>query len=214
MNIFLFRRLDGITTPAYLVNSNFEIQWANDQAYEQVLSTATHLSGDITERNLFPIFLQDGSVRNAESFKDILRFHLSIAKLRLSKSALLIINAELADDDIDALSALYDESEPEKPGKILHTQANLSPRGETEQWFDIYAMFFREGIFFVYSPISVEKDPDLTLLARRDVVIQDLLKSRKLYLTPLAVLVADLQDSVRISAELPPEKYFELINDI
>jgi class 3 adenylate cyclase/DNA-binding transcriptional MerR regulator len=206
--------LDKISTPAYLVNSNFELQWANTEAYDQVLNTTGHFSSDITERNLFPIFLQDGAVRKADSFKDILRFHLRIAKLRLSKSALFIINAELGDDDVDALSDLYDESEPEKPGQVLNTQVNLAPRGEPEQWFDIYAMFFREGIFFVYSPIATENDSILSLLARRDVVIRDLLKSRKPYLTPLTVLVADLQDSVRICAELPPEEYFELINDI
>jgi len=33
-------------------------------------------------------------------------------------------------------------------------------------------------------------------------------------LTPLAVLLADLQGSVKICSELPPEEYFELINEI
>ncbi|MFY9329795.1 MAG: adenylate/guanylate cyclase domain-containing protein, partial [Georgfuchsia sp.] len=33
-------------------------------------------------------------------------------------------------------------------------------------------------------------------------------------LTSLAVLVADLQNSVKICSELPPEEYFELINEI
>jgi hypothetical protein len=33
-------------------------------------------------------------------------------------------------------------------------------------------------------------------------------------LTPLAVMVADLQNSVKICSELPPEEYFELINEI
>ena len=33
-------------------------------------------------------------------------------------------------------------------------------------------------------------------------------------LTPVAVLVSDLQDSARVWAELPPEEYFELINRI
>ncbi|HET98628.1 MAG TPA: MerR family transcriptional regulator [Desulfurivibrio alkaliphilus] len=34
-----------------------------------------------------------------------------------------------------------------------------------------------------------------------------------LRLTPLAILVADLQDSSRIRAELPPQEYFELLNE-
>ena len=57
-------------------------------------------------------------------------------------------------------------------------------------------------------------NPLLALLARRDLVIRDLLRGRKPYMTPLAVLVADIQSSVKICAELPPEEYFELINQI
>jgi class 3 adenylate cyclase len=46
------------------------------------------------------------------------------------------------------------------------------------------------------------------------VVIRDLMRKRLPVLTPLAVLVADLQNSVKICSELPPEEYFELINEI
>jgi class 3 adenylate cyclase len=51
-------------------------------------------------------------------------------------------------------------------------------------------------------------------LARRDQVIQSLLSKRLPVMTPLAVLVADLQNSVRICSELPPDEYFALINQI
>jgi class 3 adenylate cyclase len=51
-------------------------------------------------------------------------------------------------------------------------------------------------------------------LERRDDVIRNLLKKRLPVLTDVAVIVADLQNSVRICSELPPEEYFELINQI
>ncbi len=54
----------------------------------------------------------------------------------------------------------------------------------------------------------------LSLLARRDEVIRGLLRKRLPVLTDLSVLVADLQSSVKICSELPPEEYFELINAI
>lgn len=57
-------------------------------------------------------------------------------------------------------------------------------------------------------------DSILSFLGRRDIVIRNLLKKRKPYLTPLAFIVADIQDPVKICAELPPEEYFELINDV
>ena len=158
--------------------------------------------------------LRDGQARRAGDAEDLLGFHLSIAKNRLSKSALLTSDTEMSDDEVDTLARLYDETEAAKPGQILHTQLNLAAVGEKEDWFDVYASFFREGIFFAFSPMSAEDDSLMALLARRDIVIRDLLKRRKPYLTPMAVIVADLQNSVKICAELPPEEYFELINEV
>ncbi len=57
-------------------------------------------------------------------------------------------------------------------------------------------------------------DALLGLLEQRYEVIRNLLKKRLPLLTDVAVLVADLQSSMRIRAELPPEEYFELINQI
>ena len=76
------------------------------------------------------------------------------------------------------------------------------------------AVYFREGILIIQAP-SAEQDQELIhFLARRDQVIQDLLRQRLPVMTQLAVLVADLQSSVQICSELPPEEYFQLINQI
>jgi len=112
------------------------------------------------------------------------------------------------------VAELYDGVETVTSRDMLHAEVNLAPPGKPENWHRLYASFFREGIFFVYAPVEDDNDTLLSLLARRDIVIRDLLKNRRPYLTELSVLVADLQDSVKISAELPPEEYFELINHI
>lgn len=112
------------------------------------------------------------------------------------------------------MAELYDGVETVTSRDMLHAEVNLAPPGKPENWHRLYASFFREGIFFVYAPVEDDNDTLLSLLARRDIVIRDLLKNRRPYLTELSVLVADLQDSVKISAELPPEEYFELINHI
>lgn len=205
--------LDQVSGPAYLVNPNFEVEWSNIEAEKLILGNSID-SKDLTERNLFSLCLREGSVRHAADAEELLRFHLSIAKRRLSKSALLTSDAELSDDEVDIIARLYDETEPAELGQILQVQVNLAPRGKKEQWFNVYASFFREGVFFAFSPANIENDALMALLARRDLVIRDLLKRRKPYLTPLAVVVADIQNSVKICAELPPEEYFELINQV
>jgi class 3 adenylate cyclase len=82
--------------------------------------------------------------------------------------------------------------------------------------YTVYASYYREGILLVYQPGHADggRDSLLGLLERRDEVIRNLLKKRLPVLTDVAVLVADLQNSVRICTELPPEEYFELINQI
>ena len=82
-----------------------------------------------------------------------------------------------------------------------------------ENW-RVFAQFFREGIFIVYIPSQQYNATLLEFLSQRDAVIRDLMRKRLPVLTPLAVLVADLQNSVKICSELPPEEYFELINEI
>ena len=75
--------------------------------------------------------------------------------------------------------------------------------------YNVYASYYREGILFIHLPRHAESDSLLGLLERRDEVIRNLLKKHLPVLTDVAVLVADLQGSVRICTELPPEEYFD-----
>lgn len=203
--------LDQIKAPAYLVNYRFEVEWANPPAQDRIFGQALGEAPSITERNLFRLFVRGGRVPGFAGCEELLRFHLSIAKNRVAKSALIGTDAAARDTD---LFALYDDVEPIVRQPLLHTEVNLARPGEVEAWHTLYASFYREGIFFTYAPVDNVGDSLLALLARRDIVIRDLLKKRRPYLTELAVLVADIQDSVKICTELPPEEYFELINDV
>ncbi|NQV54897.1 MAG: hypothetical protein HQ503_03490, partial [Rhodospirillales bacterium] len=205
--------VDQLEWPAYLVNNKFEVEWENRAAEAMIFGVGGGLSGDIAERNLFRL-LFDGCAEEAESRDEILDFHLSIAKNRLNKAALLTLDAHLEGERIEELAEIYDRTEAASLKSICETEVNLAPRHATPDRYHLYASFFREGIFFTYAPSDDAINPVMTLLARRDLVIRDLLKSRKPYMTPLAVLVADIQSSVKICAELPPEEYFELINQV
>ncbi|MBT3237929.1 MAG: MerR family transcriptional regulator [Rhodospirillaceae bacterium] len=206
--------IDQVMTPAYMVNTRFELEWSNEQAAGTFSSINAGLASEIADRSVFGLIFRDDMLMACESRDEIISFHLSIAKNRMTRTAILTADPELDEDNINTLGQLYDNAEPAPLGQVLHIQANLAPRGEEPNWFDVYASTFREGFFIVYMPVADEDDQLMKLLARRDIVIRDLLKRRRPYLTPVAVIVADLQDSVKICAELPPEEYFELINDI
>ncbi len=205
---FTIERMD---CPAYLVNYNFQLEWCNEAAEQYLFGPFDRFSDNIEERNIFQILLNDSKIRRRPDFEDVLRFHLSLAKNRLPESRLLMGNVHIMPEDLDRLMQMYGEVDATGGGPIIRagTDIALPQDGKMRH---IYACIFREGILLVYSPVSDESL--LSYLSGREAVIRDLLKRRRPYQTPLTVLVADLQNSTRICAELPPEEYFELINSI
>ncbi|MBA4396227.1 MAG: hypothetical protein C0394_02380 [Syntrophus sp. (in: bacteria)] len=72
----------------------------------------------------------------------------------------------------------------------------------------------REAACFVHPKLDDSARNAADLLSRRTKIINDLLGRPMPTLISFCVLVADLQNSARICAELPPEEYFELINQV
>ena len=87
-------------------------------------------------------------------------------------------------------------------GSIVRSTVNVAPRGQTPRWYDVYVSFFGEGVFFVYTPAEDDKDALMNLLARRDIVIRDLLKKRRPYQTPTHTEFTVLGDTVNMAGRL------------
>ncbi len=208
--------LEHIEAPAYLVNSRFEIEWANERAVGEILGPGYRPGGEISERNVFAYLLHGGPAAGAEGADDLLALHMAIVKRRLPRAGLFALGRDLDAAEMERLVKIHDSVFPDQlpPGPLARAEINLARPGEPDRWFDVYASFFREGVFFTYQPAADDQTTLLQFLSRRDVVIRDLLKKRPPHLTDVAVMVADLQESVKISAELPPEQYFQLINDV
>jgi len=206
--------IDEISHPAYMVNYNFEIAWYNDLARERLLGNFRTLPARTEARNLFLMLLEGTGGKPSPSRAELLRVHLSIAKERLSKAAIMGACRGLSSENAALLDTVYNDAEKISGQTIVDLPLELrDSAGNMEAW-RVYVTFFREGIFFVYVPADAAHSGLLDFLSRRDVVIRNLLRRRLPVLTLLAVLVADLQNSVKICSELPPEEYFELINEI
>ena len=206
--------LDQINAPAYMVTYNLRLEWCNDEAATELFGLSGELDAEIDARSLFRLTLNSDAVRAWTDRDELIRFQLSLAKRRMPKRSLLDIGGDVSNDDFGRLEELYDATEPARPGTFNETRVNIAPPELDAQWQIIYATFFREGILFLHQPTEEPAEAFLELLSRRDRLIRDVIKHRQPMLTPVCVLVADLQDSVKICTELPPEEYFELINQI
>jgi len=204
--------IDHIPFPAYMVNYNFEITWFNEEARTDLLGAFEYLPADIKERNALAYLLKGQLGRNCSNREELLQFYLLLGKGRFSRNDLMNILTGQTDATIKQQDESLAELRPN--GTLVQLPLTLRLENDEIAKYNVYASYYREGILFIHLPCHAESDSLLGLLERRDEVIRNLLKKHLPVLTDVAVLVADLQSSVRICTELPPEEYFELINQI
>lgn len=207
--------IDDIPHAALLVNQNFEIEWINDAAENQIFNCSVKSITELESRNIFKLFFKWEFHDAFTNWKEIMAFHLAFAKSRLTKSQLEKIYEGVTGNAHEIIKKLYDEQQPVEKEGITNRYLKIENQHGEISTFQVYSVFFREGIFFVYIPAEEPLAQFLEILSSsRENVIKDLLRQRMPSLVSLCALVADLQDSVKISAELPPAEYFELINGL
>jgi adenylate cyclase len=202
--------IDQVPFPAYMVNYNFEITWFNEDARRELLGEFDRLPGDIKERNALVYLLKGKYGQTPANREAMIQFHLMLGKGRFNRNDLMGVltnQTPASSSSPQPLAGIYPSGSLVQLPLVIQSEA-----GERVEYC-VHASYYREGILFVYAPVS-NCDSLLGLLERRDEVIRDLLKKRLPVLTDVTVLVADLQNSVRICTELPPDEYFELINQI
>ncbi|MFZ2301494.1 MAG: adenylate/guanylate cyclase domain-containing protein, partial [Gallionella sp.] len=204
--------VDHIPFPAYMVNYNFEVTWYNEAARTELLGEFDRLPADTKERNALAYLLKGRLDRSGANHEELLQFYLKLGKGRFSRNDLM--NVLTGKGDAPAMQAGESPAKSRPGGMLIQLPLTLRLENGEVVRYNVYASYYREGILLVYQPGNANSDSLLGLLERRDEVIRNLLKKRLPVLTDVAVLVADLQNSVRICTELPPEEYFELINQI
>ena len=206
--------IDHLPGPAYMVNNNFELIWWNEQATRSLFNTGKDLPKDLESRNLLKVLFNTGSADDDIQLKQLLMPHIAAGKKRLSQQALIKIYSSMDAVQLSVLKETYDEVQPLGKEPMVHFPMILPTADGDSIPCDLYICFYREGILFTFSPVKLNNSFLLDFLSKRDYVINELLKKRKPYLTDVAVMVADVQNSIKICSELPAEEYFELINNI
>jgi class 3 adenylate cyclase len=211
---FLHLTLDEIPHPAYMVNYNLEVAWLNELARDRIFPQLEAMPANNADRSVFLLLQQAWASASAEDREEIVQLHVALAKPRSSRNSLTQSCRAISGDLATLVDRLYDAT-PAAPNRGIYQHLIAMPDGEgTRSLWNVHASFFREGVLLVFVPEGETSSSLLDFLSRRDLVIRNLLRERLPVLTPLAVMVADLQNSVTICSELPPEEYFELINQI
>lgn len=205
--------IDQLPHAAYMVNHKFEVTWFNEQARLEIPGLLAEMPPRIEDRSIFRLLLDGEDDPIGSNSASMLRLNVALAKERMNLSAIVQPLRGISTSRVHLLEQLYAESEPVRSSVVVELPLTLMVDGKLED-YSAYSTYFREGILIVVAPREQDSDELRQLLSRRDMVIRTLLSKRMPVLTDLVVLVADLQESVKICSELPPDEYFELINKI
>lgn len=204
--------LDTLTHPAYMLNYNLELTWLNEPARKEVFGFVAPPTKS-ADRNLLNLLTRPEVCLNLEDQRALVALLLQFASSRINYESLAKLVTQSDPDFKPLLDAITfgEDGQEQAVNEVEFFQRNR--RGQITS-YRVYAVYFREGILIVHAPGEERGDDLINFLTRRDQVIQSLLSKRLPVMTPLAVLVADLQNSVRICSELPPDEYFSLINQM
>jgi adenylate cyclase len=201
--------IDKIPYPAYMINYDCGLIWLNSAA-RQTFFTDTTIPERAEDRSLIPTLLSWSEVLCANDKDTLLSAHFNAIKQRLTVGALAKNTISLSVEDRLRVERCYAQSSVPENLMIQESVIDNPITGRQR----VIAMSFREGVLFTYAPEKADAGEVVSWLSQRDSVIRTLLSQRLPVLTKVAVIVADLQNSVRICSELPPEEYFQLINEI
>lgn len=206
--------LENIKSPAYLINRNFEIEWINREAEDQIFKRPIRLIDELESRNIFKLLFGWEFHDYVRNWEEIVTFHLTSLKSILPKNIIPELYEGISESTISLLENIYDGHTTSEKNVISKKHIKFVKQDESMEPYEVYTLFFREGVFFVYVRANSDDEEIRQFLFNRRKVINELLGQRMPSMVSLCVLVADIQDSVKISAELPPSEYFELINQL
>lgn len=201
--------IDKIPYPAYMINYDSKLVWLNQSAQTMFFGDQTIPDRD-EERSLIPTLYKWAQTAKVDELQNLFGLHFSMLKHRFNR------------DSFNKNCMGVDQPSQQWLEQCYLNASTLDNALTQETAFDqpgigqqrLFAMSFREGVLFTYIPTKANANDLLEWLSQRDSVIRTLLSQRLPVLTPLVAMVADLQNSVRICSELPPDEYFQLINEI
>ena len=205
--------IDDIAHPAYMLNYNCELTWYNEMARKRVLGFETAPAGT-ESRNVFLILARGAAEKSPDACRELTRLFVSLVKPRVSKAGLLGMVKSMCPDSAKLIETYYDTATVVMRKMVVDLPCTLEDAGGATEAWQVYGIYFREGILIIHVPAGQIDASVLEFISRRHIVVQNLMRKQLPVFTPLAVLAANLDDVANIRAALPPEEYFELINDI
>ena len=143
---------DGISDPAYLLNYDFEIEWINRKAEDQILVQRIEPIQNKVRTNIFKLFFNWEFHSRVRNWKDLVTFHMAFAKFKYSKTWLVRFYNGISQREQNVLGDIYDSISVSPCQTISSTHISLLIGDGSIDKYCIYSIVFNEGILFIYNP--------------------------------------------------------------
>jgi len=209
-----FRSIAEVPYPCYMVSLKWEIDWVNAAAEELLFGEkwGNRLIGG--RRNLFLILLNCLSKIPFKDRECLITLNAKRASLDIPSPYDDITLRSLPAEDLSLLGKLWVQPVIGPKAPLEQEEFILSDGYREGGKYLVLFCRFREGTLAVYVPFGKAVDPITDLLSDRAKVLGDLYPPKQLSFLPICTLVAQLQNSAKISAALVPSEYFEVLSDV
>ena len=147
---FIRLTFEDIQSPAYLMSYGFEVDWVNGPAEKRIFHQPVKQIKSREERNIFKLFFNWEFHEKVKNWRDLIRFHVSFAKIKYAKSWMKNLYPGISKGEIKVLEELYDSVHAFRRDTIELTPFELMMRNGKTARYQITSIFCREGIFFFY----------------------------------------------------------------
>ncbi len=207
--------IENLTSPAYLVNNNLEIEWINKQAEQLIFNREINSIGDAESRNIFKLLFSPALHSSIKNWKDMVNLHCTLLQRNMNSSDLAQTYTGMTPDVTTLLSKSYASRQPLAIDNLYRQPFSfVSKNSNTIDHFLVHSETYREGTFVVFIPADENSSSVIDMLTQREKIIKELLDNRMPSMVSLCTLVASFQNLDKICTELLPCQYFQFINDL
>jgi class 3 adenylate cyclase/DNA-binding transcriptional MerR regulator len=200
--------------PAYMVNRRWEIEWVTPSAEELFFSQKVKDLPTSEERNIFRLFLKNLSRIKINNIEQFIALNAELASSDIPSPSDNPTLHSLPSEDLALLNRLWKKRDDDQKSPMEKMEVTLDHSVRGRKNYNLICCAFREGTLILLVPAEILFDRIIDTLLGRERVVRDLMLNKMPSFCSLCVLVSDLQDSVKISADLPPAEYFELVSQI
>ncbi|MBP1748819.1 MAG: hypothetical protein H6Q52_1358, partial [Deltaproteobacteria bacterium] len=104
--------LDDITTPAYLLNYDFEIEWVNEPAEKIIFGKPIRSIQDVELRNVFRLFLSWEFNHFVKNWEEVVEYHMGFYRMKMDKGHLGQMYTGMSGRETEYLESAYDRAVP------------------------------------------------------------------------------------------------------